>query len=168
MRCIGPSSAAEDNNEEQNQHSPAMLKKTRPTTPTIDDVDDDVMLKSMNGGNAAPERKQDVESDELEWPVDAEMFGAAEIAEMASLLLRMILELCGKQVLRSSIVDVMTHDNAFVIISKWPFSGQYTLHTGTVMSLPCMYCPQFHAATLLLLRDRLPSCSNAALCICRM
>ena len=34
-------------------------------------------------------------SDELEWPVDAEMFSAAEISEMATLLLRMILELCG-------------------------------------------------------------------------
>ena len=105
MRCIAASSAAEDEQEESNQQTPAMLKKSRPTSKPFSPIDDEVMLLPVNGSAAnghmdsAQKRKKEREDAELQWPVDAEMFGAAEIAEMAALLLRMILELCGESVL---------------------------------------------------------------------
>ena len=101
MRCIGPSATPEDEAELLNQHSPGMLKKTRPMSSTLDAADGVPPLKQADDGKAAA-GKTSAESDELEWPVDAEMFGAAEISEMASLLLRMILELWGE-------ATVLTH-----------------------------------------------------------
>ena len=50
---------------------------------------------AANGGGAASPKKDDACA-EIDWPVDAELFGVAEIAEMATLLLQMILELCGE------------------------------------------------------------------------
>lgn len=96
MRCIGPSATAEDEAEQLNQHSPGMLKKTRPVHSTLDAADDATPPKQAHDGKATAGLKTSAEPDELEWPVDAEMFGAAEISEMASLLLRMILELWGE------------------------------------------------------------------------
>lgn len=96
MRCIGPSATAEDEAEQLNQHSPGMLKKTRPISSTLGAADDATPLKQADDGKAAAGLKTSAESDALEWPVDAEMFGAPEISEMASLLLRMILELWGE------------------------------------------------------------------------
>ncbi len=93
MRCIGPAATAEDDEEQLNLHSPAMLKKTRPISSNSDTPAGDSPSDTAGNGRAPMQRKQ--VSDELEWPVDAEMFSAAEISEMASLLLRMILELCG-------------------------------------------------------------------------
>ena len=101
MRCIAPSAAAEDEKEELNQHSPAMLKKTRPVSSAVEDVNGEELLKPAAEA-VAPSKKLETEDDELEWPVDAEVFGAADIAEMAALLLRMILELCGE---RCSLAD---------------------------------------------------------------
>lgn len=101
MRCIGASATAEDNKEEQNQNSPAMLKKQRRhlLDPSgEDDKDLQAQLstdKSAAGGdNVAAQKQGDVEA-EMDWPIDAELFGVAEMAEMAILLLQMILELCG-------------------------------------------------------------------------
>ncbi|DBA86159.1 TPA: hypothetical protein ACH3X1_005668 [Trebouxia sp. C0004] len=93
MRCIGPAATAEDDDEQLNQHSPAMLKKTRPTSSNSDTPAGYSL--SDTAGRAAVEWAQAMIPDELEWPVDVEMFSAAEISEMATLLLRMILELCG-------------------------------------------------------------------------
>lgn len=102
MRCIGASATAEDNKEEQNQNSPAMLKKQRRhlLDPSgEDDKDLQAQLstdKSAAGGdNVAAQKQGDVEA-EMDWPIDAELFGVAEMAEMAILLLQMILELCGR------------------------------------------------------------------------
>ena len=95
MRCIGPAATAEDDDEQLNLHSPAMLKKTRPISSNSDTPAGDLPSDTAGNGRAAMEKKQAILSDELEWPVDAEMFSSAEISEMATLLLRMILELCG-------------------------------------------------------------------------
>jgi hypothetical protein len=95
MKCIGPAATAEDDDEQLNQHSPAMLKKTRPISTNSDTPAGDLLSDTAGNGRAAVEKKQAIVSDEVEWPVDAEMFSAAEISEMATLLLRMILELCG-------------------------------------------------------------------------
>ncbi len=95
MRCIGPAATAEDDEEQLNLHSPAMLKKTRPLSSNSGTPAGDLPSDTAGNGRAATEKKQAIVSDELEWPVDAEMFSAAEISEMATLLLRMILELCG-------------------------------------------------------------------------
>ncbi|KAL0052535.1 hypothetical protein WJX82_003532 [Trebouxia sp. C0006] len=95
MRCIGPAATAEDDEEQLNLYSPAMLKKTRPISSTSDTPAGDSPSDTAANGRALMQKKQAIVSDELEWPVDAEMFSAAEISEMATLLLRMILELCG-------------------------------------------------------------------------
>ena len=96
LRCIGASAAAEDDSEELNQHSPALLKKTRPSC-SSEPADGVVLLKSSNDAPAASHGIQGGGSAALDWPVDAEVYGTSEIAEMAALLLRMILELCGEQ-----------------------------------------------------------------------
>ncbi len=95
MRCIGPAATAEDDEEQLNLHSPAMFKKTRPISSNSDTPAGDLPSDTAGNGRAPMQKKQAIVSDELEWPVDAEMFSAAEISEMATLLLRMILELCG-------------------------------------------------------------------------
>lgn len=101
MRCIGASATAEDETEEQNQQSPAMLKKQRKyLLDPSGEEDADLQAqtahdKPVGGGKAAAYRKADDASAEMDWPIDAELFGVAEIAEMATLLLQMILELCG-------------------------------------------------------------------------
>ena len=95
MRCIGPAATAEDDEEQVNLHSPAMLKKTRPISSTSDTPAGDLPSDAAGNGRAPMQKKQAIVADELEWPVDAEMFSAAEVSEMATLLLRMILELCG-------------------------------------------------------------------------
>ncbi|DBA73094.1 hypothetical protein WJX79_004857 [Trebouxia sp. C0005] len=95
MRCIGPAATAEDDDEQLNQHSPAMLKKSKPISSNSNTPAGDSPSDTAGDGRAAMKEKQAIVSDELEWPVDAEMFSAAEISEMATLLLRMILELCG-------------------------------------------------------------------------
>ena len=102
MRCIGASATAEDEREEENQKSPAMLKKQRKyLLDPSGEEDKDLQAQSpsdkpaANGGGAASPKKDDACA-EIDWPVDAELFGVAEIAEMATLLLQMILELCGE------------------------------------------------------------------------
>ena len=102
MRCIGASATAEDEREEENQKSPAMLKKQRkylldPSGEEDKDLQAGVSSDkpAANGDSAALPKKEDG-SAEIDWPIDAELFGVAEIAEMAMLLLQMILELCGE------------------------------------------------------------------------
>lgn len=102
MRCIGASATAEDDKEEENQNSPAMLKKQRrylldPSGEDDKDVQAQISIDkpAASGDNAAAQKKENAEA-EMDWPTDAELFGVAEIAEMAILLLQMILELCGR------------------------------------------------------------------------
>lgn len=102
MRCIGASATAEDDKEEENQNSPAMLKKQRRfLLDPSGEGDKDVQAPGSShqsiadGGSAAVKKKVDVDA-EMDWPIDAELFGVAETAEMAILLLQMILELCGR------------------------------------------------------------------------
>ena len=101
MRCIGASATAEDEKEEENQNSPAMLKKQRrylldPSGEEDTDLQIGVSgdMPAASGSNAATRKKEDGDA-EMDWPIDAELFGVAEIAEMATLLLQIILELCG-------------------------------------------------------------------------
>ena len=110
MRCIAASAAAEDEQEELNQHTPAMLKKTRPSSKSPSPAPSEALPQPQSAEKfpefahaqavAAAEKRQkekdDRNDDEMQWPVDAEVFGVAGIAEMAGLLLRMILELSGE------------------------------------------------------------------------
>ena len=102
MRCIGAAATAEDEQEEENQKSPAMLKKHRkylldPSGEEDKDLQAQVSgdKPAANGDRVATPKKEGGDA-EMDWPVDAELFGVAEIAEMATLLLHMILELCGE------------------------------------------------------------------------
>ena len=102
MRCIGASATAEDEREEVNQKSPAMLKKQRrylldPSGEEDKDLQAHVSSDkpAADGDGAASPKKEDGGA-EIDWPIDAELFGVAEIAEMATLLLQMILELFGE------------------------------------------------------------------------
>lgn len=101
MRCIGAAATAEDEKEEENQKSPAMLKKHRkylldPSGEEDKDRQTEISgdKPAANGDKVASPQKEARDA-EMDWPVDAELFGVAEIAEMATLLLHMILELCG-------------------------------------------------------------------------
>ena len=112
MRCIAASAAAEDEQEELNQHTPAMLKKTRPSSKSPSPAPSEALpqpqpqsaekfpefahAQAVAAAEKRQKEKDDRNDDGIQWPVDAEVFGVAEIAEMAGLLLRMILELCGR------------------------------------------------------------------------
>lgn len=101
MRCIGAAATAEDEKEEENQKSPAMLKKHRKYLLDPSGEEDKDLQAQVSGdkpaanGDRVATPKKAAEDAEMDWPVDAELFGVAEIAEMATLLLHMILELCG-------------------------------------------------------------------------
>ena len=100
MRCIGASATAEDDREEQNQQSPAMLKRQRryvldPSAEEDEDVPRPTAHAEQHGQEAAAKKRKDDADAEMDWPIDAELFRVAEIAEMAVLMLHMILELCG-------------------------------------------------------------------------
>lgn len=101
MRCIGAAATAEDEKEEENQKSPAMLKKHRKYLLDPSGEEDKDLQAQVSGDKPAASRdrvatpKKEGGDAEMDWPVDAELFGVAEIAEMATLLLHMILELCG-------------------------------------------------------------------------
>ena len=117
MRCIGASATAEDEREEENQKSPAMVKKKRRylLDPSgEEDKDLQVQVSSgkpaANGDSAASPKKEDGGA-EIDWPIDAELFGVAEIAEMAILLLQMLLELCGE-----SDSSINQHDARDIVI----------------------------------------------------
>lgn len=101
MRCIGAAATAEDGKEEENQKSPAMLKKHRKYLLDPSGEEDKDLQAQISGdklaasGDRVASPKKEGGDAEMNWPVDAELFGVAEIAEMATLLLHMILELCG-------------------------------------------------------------------------
>lgn len=101
MRCIGASATAEDDKEEENQQSPAMLKKRQRKYLLDPSAEEDADVQppaandmSVSKGGKAAAREADA-NEVIDWPIDIELFGAAELAEMAALLLQMILELCG-------------------------------------------------------------------------
>ena len=101
MKCIGASATAEDDKEEENQQSPAMLKKKQRKYLLDPSAEEDADVqppaandKSVSKGGKAASRETDTNAVE-DWPIDIELFGAAEMAEMAAMLLQMILELCG-------------------------------------------------------------------------
>lgn len=113
MRCIGASATAEDNKEEDNQNSPAMLKKQRRylLDPSGEDDKDlqaqtSIDKSAASGNNMAAHKKGDMDAD-MDWPIDAELFGVAEIAEMAILLLQMILELCGRSLTTTCLANCL-------------------------------------------------------------
>lgn len=86
MRCIGASAAPEDAQEEANQHSPTRrARRSQSPGPTE-------AVAAVSGAD-----KTVADSDDAAI-LEAEVFGVAELAEMATMLLNMILELYGKQI----------------------------------------------------------------------